>query len=127
MLKPIGAQELVYAKIVEFVPQKLSISIKFKHMSGKLTDHCYSKDKDKFKNCYHQLEEGHQYIIVTEHVGKKRWVWTKCILVTTKEMQVFREIAGVCPSEERMEAARQAVRDLRNPPLTPSLADLLEF
>ena len=84
MEKTVGAQELVYATITDFVPQKASVSIQFKHLSGKSADHCYSKDKDKYTHCYHQLEIGQSYIIVTEHVGKKRWVW----------MQVLRNKTG---------------------------------
>lgn len=127
MEKAIGAQELVYAKITEFIPQKASVSIVFKHLSGKTADHCYSKDKDKHKHCYRELEEGQNYIIVTEHVGKKRWVWKKALLVTKKEQELFREIAGLCPTEQQMIDAMQALRDLRNPPLAPTLADLLTF
>lgn len=127
MEKAIGAQELVYAKIIDFVPQKTSVSIIFKHGSGKQADHCYSKDKDKHKHCYRDLEEGQNYIIVTEHVGKKRWVWKKAILVSKKEQDLFREIAGLCPTPDEMVAAMQALRDHRDPPIPPTLADLMTF
>lgn len=127
MEKPIGAEELVYAKIVELVPQQKSISIKFKHLSGKLADHCYSFDKDKFSHCYRQLELGQHYIIATKHVGKKRWVWTKALLVSSKEQKQFRDIAGLCPSVEQMEQAMNWLRDYRNPPMPPSISELLEF
>lgn len=127
MEKPTGSEELVYAKITEFVAQKASVSIKFKHMSGKHADHCYSKDKDKYAHCYRQLEEGQQYIIVTKHVGNKRWVWTKALPVSTKEAKLFREIAGLCPSQDQMREAIQALKDFRNPPLPPTLTDLMEF
>lgn len=127
MEKEIGAQELVYATITEFIPQKTSISIQFKHLSGKAADHCYSKDKDKYTHCYHELEEGQNYIIVTEHTGKKRWVWKKALLVTKKEMEKFKEIAGLCPSDEQLMEAMEWLRNKRNPPLPTNLADLLVF
>lgn len=127
MIKEIGAQELVYATIVRFVEQKASISIEFKHDSGTKADHCLSLDKQKYVNCYNQLETGNRYIIVTEHVANKRWVWRKCLLVTKNESDAFRKIAGLCPSPEQMQEAMQMLRDLRNPPLPPSLTELLEF
>lgn len=127
MDKDIGAQELVYAKIEQFIPQKASISIQFKHPSGKLADHCWSKDKDKFSHCYAQLEEGNHYIIVTEHVGRHRWVWTKALLVTKTEQDKFRDIAGMCPNEEQMAKAMDMLRTRRNPVKPLSLTDMLEF
>jgi len=127
MEKEIGAEELVYATITGFAKQKASISIQFKHASGKTADHCYSLDKDKHRHCYRQLEVGQHYVIVTKHVGKRRWVWTKAMLVSKKEMAGFREIAGLVPTEVKMAEAMQWLRDYRNPPLPTSLADLLEF
>lgn len=127
MDKDIGAEELVYAKIEQFIEQKASISIQFKHPSGKLADHCWSRDKDKYAHCYAQLEVGQHYIIVTKHVGRHRWVWMKALLVTKTEQDKFREIAGLCPNEKQMTEAIEWLRAKRNPPKTPSLTDMLEF
>lgn len=120
-------QELVYAKITDKVPGKASVSIKFDHASGKGADHCVSSDKMKMANCYNQLEIGCRYIIITENTGPKRWVWRKAVLVTTKEMEGFRKIAGLTPNQEEMKAAVKWLKDLRDPPLPPSLADLVTF
>lgn len=120
-------QELVYAKITSIAPDGASVLVKFTHASGKPADHRVSNDKLKVANCYNQLEVGERYIIVTENTGPRRWIWKKAIVVTKKEEEGFRKIAGLTPDENEMKEAVQWLKDHRNPPIPKKLTDLVEW
>ena len=126
--KEIGAQELVYCTITDIIDGKAgNKSIKFKHLSGKEADHAWTTDKNRYKHCYDRLEAGCNYLIVTEHVGPKRWVWKRSWLLTKKELNAVYKHCGLIPTYEELEAALTVITTLRNPPKTPNLDDVLIF
>lgn len=127
MIKPIGSEELVFCTITGIVPQLNSVSIKFKHLSGTESDHCVSMDKQKYINCYNELEVGCTYVIVTEHVKNKRWIWTKCILVSKKEAEQFYKMVGLVPSYDDLAKAMAWLKEKRKPAKRLTLESALEF
>ena len=122
---------MVYATITDIVDgAKGNKSIKFKHLSGTAADHAWTTDKNKRAHCYGQLEEGSSYLIVTVHTGNRRWQWTKCWLMTKKELKIVNRLCGVRPTYEELEEALIVIKELRNPPpkpVPPELTDLIVF
>jgi len=124
--------QLLYATITGMVPNdNNSVTILFKYAtSSKTTDHIYSRDKDKYPHCYHQLEVGQTYIIVENKVKPGRWVWKVARLVTVKQAQQFAKMAGIHPTDEQFTTALNWLNDIqrpKKPEIPPTLADLLIF
>lgn len=120
--KEIGVQELVFCTITDIVDgAKGNKSIKFKHLSGTPSDHAWTTDKNKYKNCYNDLEPGNNYLIVTTHVGPRRWVWNRCWIMSKKELQFVMKHCGACPDYETFEDVMLTIKALRNPPASPAL------
>lgn len=128
-------QQLLYITIQEFVPQKASISIKFKYAHGarKESDHCYSRDKDKYAHCYRKLEEGQTYIIVESKSSRGRWIWEEARLVTVAQAQHVHKMCGFHPTREKFKEAVEWLNTVQfpkkkaPPKMSDDLLDLVIF
>lgn len=105
--------ELVYCRINDSQPEgkRGYIHIYYTTLSGRKMDHIYSPDKDKWNHCYHDLELGQHYIIITEnkthrtHQGTNRWVWTDAFPCTKTQAQKIQDKCGLKPTREELKKA----------------------
>lgn len=128
MAADIGDRELVYCTILDIVDGKAgNKTIYYQHIGGAKDKHQWSADKNKFDNIYEDLEVGCNYLIVTYHYANKRWLWTRKWLLTKKELKLVMKLCGVKPSVDDLEDALTLIVEMRNPPKTPNLDDVLIF
>lgn len=129
--KPLGTQELVFVTVHRIQPTANAVTLHMEHiLTGRSFEHTISRDKLKFENCYKQIEEGNNYIVVETLEAPKRWVYTSCRLVTkTQARQIFK-MTGISPSNETLMAAMRWLTEqnkTKTPSIPQDLADVLIF